>query len=405
MEQQSAQPASHAGRFDVDLALREVDAALKDALLRYAEALPPDLITLGKMALHARGKVMAWSRAQETGAEAALPRWPLFVLLGCRAALPPGERDPWREAVPAAVAVEIAVAAADLIDEWTDGDDSPILEEYGPEQAINAANLMLVMAQQVMLWEAQRPGGSVHAVEALGALQDMLVEAAVGQHLDMAYERMGYRDVTPEMSGEMTDRKAGALIGGACRMGALMADADDEVARLVWQFGRQVGGMAQLANDIQDVLPLGTQVVASDGSEVSDPAAAPKTDLARRKRTRPVAGLALGPGQVEVRLERPLLVVPPQLGLVVALGLRHATGCLRRRPTLGQRPSRTRLLGASLAALLARLPLGASVVLGLAEELCQRPFAHARPLTASHWPGPPRLADGRRRPPSRPGRT
>jgi geranylgeranyl diphosphate synthase type I len=288
MEQQPARPASDAGSFEVAEALGEVDAALKDALLHYAEALPPDLITLGKMALHARGKVMAWGRAQETGAEAALPRWPLFVLLGCRAALAPEERGRWREAVPAAVAVELAIAAADVIDEWTDGDDSPILEDYGPGQAINAANLMLVMAQQVMLWEARRPGGSSHAIDALGALQDMLVEAAVGQHLDMGYERMGYREVTPEMSGEMTDKKAGALIGGACRMGALMAGADDEVVGLVWRFGRQVGGIAQLANDIQDVLPLGTQIVTSDGTAVSDPIAAPKTDLARRKRTLPI---------------------------------------------------------------------------------------------------------------------
>jgi geranylgeranyl pyrophosphate synthase len=288
MDPSSAPPASGAGEFDTARALREVDAALKTALLRYADLLPPDLITMGKMALHTRGKVMAWSRAQETGAEASMPRWPLFVLLSCRAALPPEERGRWREALPAAVAVEIAIAAADLIDEWTDADDSPLIEQYGPGQAVNVANLMLVMAQQVLVWEAHRPGGCERATAALGALQDMLVEAAVGQHLDMTYERMGYRDVTPEMSGEMTEKKAGALIGGACRMGALMAGAGAEVVDLVWRFGRQVGGMAQLANDIQDVLPLGTQVLAPDGTEAAGPVAAPKTDLSRRKRTLPI---------------------------------------------------------------------------------------------------------------------
>ncbi|HET9493414.1 MAG TPA: polyprenyl synthetase family protein [Chloroflexia bacterium] len=286
MDRTDGAPASTVGEFDIPGALREVDAALKAALLRYAEQLPPDLITMGKMALHARGKVMAWSRAQETGAEALLPRWPLFVLFGCRAALPAEERGRWREAIPAAVAVEIAIAAADLIDEWSDGDDSPVIEQYGPGQAINVANLMLVMAQQVLVWEAQRPGGNAYAGGALGALQDMLVEAAVGQHLDMAYEHMPYRDVTPEMSGQMTEKKAGALIGGACRMGALMTGADEEVTALVWRFGRQVGGMAQLANDIQDVLPHGTEVVTPDGSGAL--IAPPKTDLARRKRTLPI---------------------------------------------------------------------------------------------------------------------
>jgi geranylgeranyl diphosphate synthase, type I len=286
MDRMDAPHASGAGQFDTSVVLREVDGALKAALLRYAGLLPPHLITMGKMALHARGKVMAWSRAQETGAEASLPRWPLFVLLGFRAALPAEERGRWREAMPAAVAVEIAIAAADLIDEWTDGDDSAVIEQYGPGQAINAANLMLVMAQQVLVWESQRAGGNEYAVAALGALQDMLVEAAVGQHLDMAYEGMPYRDVTAEMSGQMTEKKAGALIGGACRMGALMAGAPEDVAALVWRFGRQVGGMAQLANDIQDVLPLGTQVVTPDGSDAL--IAPPKTDLARRKRTLPI---------------------------------------------------------------------------------------------------------------------
>ena len=56
--------------------------------------------------------------------------------------------------------------------------------------------------------------------------------------------------------------------------------------------------------------------------------------------------------------------------------------------------------------LLAWLLLGTSLVLlRLAEELRQGTLAHARPLTACHSPGPPPLADGRRRPPCRPGRT
>src|SRR5918997_1495195 len=112
-------------------------------------------------------------------------------------------------------------------------------------------------------------------------------------------------------------------------------------------------------------------------------------------------------------------------GLRLRPALGPAARDLRRRSALGQRPSATRLLRARLAAarLLARaarllaglLALRAAarllllplrfVLLRLAEELGQRPLAHARPLTACHSPGPPPLADGRRRPPCRPGRT
>ena len=74
------------------------------------------------------------------------------------------------------------------------------------------------------------------------------------------------------------------------------------------------------------------------------------------------------------------------------------------RPSLGSVSGlRLRLLlGPRLRLLLGRTSV---VLLRLAEELRQGTLAHARPLTACHSPGPPPLADGRRRPPYRRGRT
>jgi geranylgeranyl diphosphate synthase type I len=265
--------------------MRESDGALKGALLKYAQLLPPSLIAMGKMALGAPGKVMYWRGMTDRGEEAPLAKWPLFVILSYRAALPAERRDRWREALPAVVAVELAIAAADLIDEAADNDPSPIIEEYGVGQALNTANLMLVMAQQVLLWEAR--AGNKRAMAALGALQDMLVEAVVGQHLDMSYEKMGPREVTPDMSGEMTNKKAGALMSGAFKMGALMAGADAKVVELLAHIGRQLGGIAQVTNDIQDILPQQATLVDDTGEEITDKAM-PKTDLRQRKRTLPI---------------------------------------------------------------------------------------------------------------------
>jgi geranylgeranyl diphosphate synthase, type I len=256
-----------------------VDDALKQSLLRYTGPMPRTLIDMGKMALGAPGKVMFWRIATEQGEDAITPVWPLFVILSYRASLAPEERHTWRRALPAAVALEILAAATDLIDEWSDNDPSPIISKYGPGQALNTANLMLVMAQQVLAWAAQE--GEGRAMQALGALQDMLVEAAVGQHLDMAYETMGPQEVTPEMSGAMTDKKAGALIGGACKIGALMAGADEQVVAQIERFGRNIGGIAQINNDMRDVLPQG------EGQIVEGPYK-PKTDLRQRKRTLPI---------------------------------------------------------------------------------------------------------------------
>src|SRR5207249_4723749 len=135
---------------------------------------------MGKYALAAPGKVL--SPRRDPLDAATLPRWPLFVLLSCQTASPPGSQNAWRSALPAAVAVEIAMTAADLLDEITDDDPSPFMSEYGQGQTLNIANLMLVMAQQTLAWSAQEGGGQ-RALAALNALQDMLVHAATGQHL------------------------------------------------------------------------------------------------------------------------------------------------------------------------------------------------------------------------------
>jgi geranylgeranyl pyrophosphate synthase len=250
---------------------------LERLLLEYADVLPPAVIDMGKIALSAPGKVMAHLRGEEAEREKPA-RWPIFVLLSYLAAASDGDRDHWERAVPGACAVEIAMAAADLIDEWTDGDRSELLEGYGPGQAINTANLMLVMAQRVLARDAMAGGGE-RSLAALEALQGMLVEAAVGQHLDMLHSGGDIWGVALKTSARITSLKAGALIGGACRVGALLSGADEAVVEAVTRWGREVGSIAQIENDINDVLPEGMR-------ESKEPEG--KTDIARRKPTMPI---------------------------------------------------------------------------------------------------------------------
>ena len=253
---------------------------LKSILLSYSGVMPASLIEIGKAALSTPGKVMS-TPFEGDSALVSAPRWPLAVALSYQAASQPEERDNWIRAVPAAAAVEIAMAAADLLDELTDHDPSPLIEQYGPGQALNAGNLMLVMAQQSLFRDALENGGAEgKAMSALDALQNMLVEAAVGQHLDMLYERMGPAEVSIEMSNAMTQMKAGALISGACRIGALTAGAPAQVVELLARFGREIGGIAQLENDLRDVLPFSALAGAAPNQQ--------KTDLLLRKRTLPI---------------------------------------------------------------------------------------------------------------------
>ena len=257
---------------------RAVYEELKGILLSYSGVMPATLIEIGKAALSTPGKVMS-SPFEGDPSQVRAPRWPLSVALSYQAASEPEQRGNWTRTVPAAAAVEIAMAAADLLDEVTDQDPSQIIQKYGPGQALNTANLMLVMAQHALLREA-RHSGIEPVLTALDALQNMLVEAAVGQHLDMLYERMGSAEVTVEMSNSMTQMKAGALISGACRIGAIIAGAPADIVDLLARFGREIGGIAQLENDLRDVLP-GSSL---DGAGVIQQ----KTDILRRKRTLPI---------------------------------------------------------------------------------------------------------------------
>ena len=203
-------PADYNSTVDHFSLVSSVYDELKRVLLSYSDLMAPRLIEMGKAALSVRGKVMSTSLSGDPALVRA-PRWPLMVALSYQAAAAPEDRESWQRVVPAAAAVEIAMAAADLLDEIADQDPSPLVERYGPGQALNTANLMLVMAQQTLARAALDRGGDL-SLASLEALQNMLVEAAVGQHLDMLYETMPPTDVTVEMSNAMTQMKAGALM-------------------------------------------------------------------------------------------------------------------------------------------------------------------------------------------------
>src|SRR5207253_6925721 len=136
----------------------------------------------------------------------------------------------------------------------TDDDPSVFVQEYGPGHALITGNLMLVMAQQVLLRSAKGDVGP-RAALALAALQEMLVKAAMGQHLDMLYERLGPDEVSLEMSAHMTELKAVAPVSAAYRIGAIMAGAEDSVVELLARLGNELGSIGQLVNDVDGILP------------------------------------------------------------------------------------------------------------------------------------------------------
>ncbi|TDG35691.1 polyprenyl synthetase family protein [Pedobacter changchengzhani] len=72
-----------------------------------------------------------------------------------------------------------------------------------------------------------------------------------GQQLDMDFESRD--DVSIEEYINMIRLKTAVLLGGALKLGAIIADAKPEDAELIYQFGENIGIAFQLHDDILDV--------------------------------------------------------------------------------------------------------------------------------------------------------
>ena len=233
--------------------LGQIERILREAVEE--PDLPASFRALLYQALQQDGKVLAGTPR---------PRWPAIVL--ATAAAVGGNR---RAANVAAAAVELFIASLDILDEIEDGDHSPLAAAAGQAAALNVSTALLLLAQHAL---RRLPAAGVPP-ERLPRFLETLTGAGLlatgGQHLDLAAE--GQAQLSTDEALEIARRKAGALVAGACRLGALTGTDDEEVLALYETWGRHYGTSAQLANDLHDAGNAGR-----------------KTDLRRGKGTLPL---------------------------------------------------------------------------------------------------------------------
>ncbi|ANS67868.1 polyprenyl synthetase [Streptomyces lincolnensis] len=187
-------------------------------------------------------------------------------------------------AVPAAAAVELVHNFTLLHDDVMDRDATrrhrpTAWTVFGDADAILAGDALQALALR-LLAEDPHPASA----QAAARLADCVVELCAGQHADTAMERLGPRDVTLDEVLAMAEAKTGALLGCACALGALYADAVREDVEALDAFGREAGLAFQLIDDVIGIW--------GDPRSTGKPAGA---DLAARKKSLPVvAALASG---------------------------------------------------------------------------------------------------------------
>ncbi len=151
-------------------------------------------------------------------------------------------------ALPAAVAVELVHNFSLLHDDIMDGDlrrrhRPTAWTVFGLGPAILAGDALLTAAFETLT--ASGNGRAESSVRVLSATVLALVD---GQSLDLEFE--GRVEVGMAECRRMTEAKTGALLGCACTLGALFADARPAQVEHVQAFGERLGMAFQLIDDI-----------------------------------------------------------------------------------------------------------------------------------------------------------
>ena len=189
--------------------------------------------------------------------------WQTFVLEVCWAL--GGERE---HAVWAAAAVQFAATSTLVVDDLVDDEwHEPTITR---ERALNASAALIWLAQCSTTRLAKTLG--LERASRVGAiLAQEYLAACAGEDLDLALESS--IEVTEAQAHDMTWRKSGSLLAMACQVGAVVAVDDPALIECAGSFGRNVGMVAQLLNDL---------------AGVDDQNPSRSSDLRRKKKTLPV---------------------------------------------------------------------------------------------------------------------
>jgi geranylgeranyl diphosphate synthase type I len=135
-----------------------------------------------------------------------------------------------------------------LHDDVIDGDEerrhrTTVWAHFGIGPAVIAGDALVMLALRSLL-----DRGSASAARAATLLVASTEAMITGQAVDMAFETRS--DVTLEECLEMAGGKTGALLGCAASIGAVLADADDDVVDALGAFGRHLGLSFQAIDDL-----------------------------------------------------------------------------------------------------------------------------------------------------------
>ena len=164
-------------------------------------------------------------------------------------------------AMPAAVAVELLHQFTCVHDDIQDGtpDHGPrpsVWWVWGPAQAINAGDALHVLAR-LSLFSMESQGVSTDRVLAATKVMDAAsLDLFEGQHQDLQIQEQVA--VTQQSYLAMAERRAGALMGCAAQLGALIGGGDEAAQEGCREAGRKLGLALHLQREIDELWSSGS---------------------------------------------------------------------------------------------------------------------------------------------------
>jgi geranylgeranyl diphosphate synthase type II len=160
------------------------------------------------------------------------------------------DKNSVKSALPAAYAVELfhnfSLIHDDIMDQAPIRRGMPTVHnQFGTNTAILSGDVMLVYAYKFLLESNQSKISSIFKV-----FNDTAVGVCEGQQMDMNFEQV--QSVTLDEYIKMIELKTSILLHGAMKIGALLANATENEADFIAEFGRSMGIAFQLQDDYLD---------------------------------------------------------------------------------------------------------------------------------------------------------
>jgi geranylgeranyl pyrophosphate synthase len=173
--------------------------------------------------------------------------WPLLPLIVCETIC-----GSYRHALPAAAAIQLFMAAGDVFDDIEDADSSESLSaRYGSAIATNAATTLLSLAEKSITRLKGRGVADSVIVRVTDAVNSFFISACAGQHLDLSLASK--TDIPEDLYVKVVGMKSASQVECACHIGALLANARQELVDIFAKFGHNLGMAAQIINDIRGI--------------------------------------------------------------------------------------------------------------------------------------------------------